>query len=106
MFRMLMIPCNDNPVVSRDNHNDNIVVVNMEFETIVSRGLPATSLSCRACALRATRVDPTLALWHDQPEDHFCEREWPVKGDRKRLEAEIPDPFYLTAKGLVKRRPV
>ena len=38
--------------------------------------------------------------------DHFCEREWPVKGYRKRLEAEIPDPFYLTAKGLVKRRPV
>ena len=37
--------------------------------------------------------------------DHFCEREWPVKGYRKRLEAEIPDPFYLTAKGLVKRRP-
>ena len=36
--------------------------------------------------------------------DLFCEREWPVKGYRKRIEEAIFDPFYLTAKGTVKRR--
>jgi hypothetical protein len=36
--------------------------------------------------------------------DHFCEREWPVKGYRKRVEEVIELPFYLTAKGTVKRR--
>jgi len=36
--------------------------------------------------------------------DHFCEREWPVKGYRKRVEEAISDPFYLTSKGTVKRR--
>jgi hypothetical protein len=36
--------------------------------------------------------------------DHFCEREWPVKGYRKRVEEAISEPFYLTAKGVVKRR--
>lgn len=36
--------------------------------------------------------------------DHFCEREWPVKGFRKRVEEAIELPFYLTAKGTVKRR--
>jgi hypothetical protein len=34
----------------------------------------------------------------------FCEREWPVKGYRKRVEEVIQEPFYLTAKGIVKRR--
>ncbi len=38
--------------------------------------------------------------------DHFCEREWPVKGYRKRVEEAISDPFYLTSKGTVKRRSV
>jgi len=37
--------------------------------------------------------------------DHFLEREWPVKGYRKRVEEAIQEPFYLTAKGTVKRRP-
>ncbi len=36
--------------------------------------------------------------------DQFCEREWPVKGYRKRVEEAISDPFYLTSKGTVKRR--
>jgi hypothetical protein len=36
--------------------------------------------------------------------DHFHEREWPVKGYRKRVEEAIELPFYLTAKGTVKRR--
>jgi hypothetical protein len=34
----------------------------------------------------------------------FCEREWAVKGYRKRVEEIIQEPFYLTAKGTVKRR--
>jgi HEAT repeat protein len=38
--------------------------------------------------------------------DHLCEREWPVKGYRKRVEEAITDPFYLTSKGTVKRRTV
>jgi HEAT repeat protein len=36
--------------------------------------------------------------------DHFCEREWPVKGYRKKMEEAIALPFYLTSKGTVKRR--
>jgi HEAT repeat protein len=36
--------------------------------------------------------------------DLFCEHEWPVKGYRKRVEEAIVEPFYLTAKGTVKRR--
>jgi hypothetical protein len=36
--------------------------------------------------------------------DHFHEREWPVKGYRKKVEEAIELPFYLTAKGTVKRR--
>jgi len=36
--------------------------------------------------------------------DHFYEREWPVKGFRKRVEEIISLPFYLTAKGTVKRK--
>lgn len=36
--------------------------------------------------------------------DHFCETEWPVKGYRKRMEETIALPFYLTAKGTVKRK--
>jgi hypothetical protein len=35
--------------------------------------------------------------------DHFCEREWPVKGFRKKMEEAIALPFYLTSKGLIKR---
>jgi HEAT repeat protein len=35
----------------------------------------------------------------------FCDREWAVKGYRKRIEEVIQEPFYLTAKGTVKRRP-
>ncbi len=38
--------------------------------------------------------------------DQFCEREWPVKGFKKRVEEIIPEPFYLTSKGTVKRRPL
>jgi len=34
----------------------------------------------------------------------FCEREWAVKGFRKKIEEIIQEPFYLTAKGTVKRR--
>jgi hypothetical protein len=36
--------------------------------------------------------------------DHFYEREWPVKGFRKKVEEIIALPFYLTAKGTVKRK--
>jgi hypothetical protein len=36
--------------------------------------------------------------------DHFHEREWPVRGYRKKVEEAIELPFYLTAKGTVKRR--
>jgi len=36
--------------------------------------------------------------------DHFLEREWPVKGYRKKVEEAIALPFYLTAKGTVKRK--
>ena len=36
--------------------------------------------------------------------DHFCTREWPVKGYRKRVEDTIAEPFYLTSRGTVKRR--
>jgi hypothetical protein len=36
--------------------------------------------------------------------DHFYEREWPVKGYRKKIEEAISLPFYLTAKGTVKRQ--
>ena len=38
--------------------------------------------------------------------DQLCEREWPVKGYRKRVEEIIQEPYYLTAKGTVKRRSV
>lgn len=36
--------------------------------------------------------------------DHFCERDWPVKGYRKKMEEAIALPFYLTSKGTVKRK--
>lgn len=36
--------------------------------------------------------------------DHFCEMEWPVKGYRKKMEDAIALPFYLTARGTVKRK--
>lgn len=35
--------------------------------------------------------------------DLFQEKEWPVKGYKKRMEQIIELPFYLTSKGLVKR---
>ena len=38
--------------------------------------------------------------------DHFCEREWPVKGFRKKMEEAIELPFYLTSRGTVKRKSV
>ena len=38
--------------------------------------------------------------------DHFCDREWPVKGYRKKVEEALQMPFYLTAKGTVKRRAI
>jgi len=36
--------------------------------------------------------------------DHFYEREWTVKGYRKKMEEAIELPYYLTSKGTVKRR--
>jgi hypothetical protein len=36
--------------------------------------------------------------------DHLCERQWPVKGFRKKMEEAISLPFYLTSKGTVKRK--
>jgi HEAT repeat protein len=36
--------------------------------------------------------------------DHLCEREWSVKGFRKKMEEAIALPFYLTSKGTVKRK--
>jgi hypothetical protein len=38
--------------------------------------------------------------------DHFCEREWPVKGFRKKMEEAIELPYYLTSRGTVKRKSV
>jgi hypothetical protein len=35
---------------------------------------------------------------------HFCDREWPVKGFRKRVEETLQEPFYLTSKGTIKRK--
>ncbi len=35
---------------------------------------------------------------------HFCERDWPVKGYRKKVEEVISEPYYLTSKGTVRRR--
>jgi HEAT repeat protein len=35
----------------------------------------------------------------------FCDREWSVKGYRKKIEEVIQEPFYLNAKGIIKRRP-
>jgi hypothetical protein len=36
--------------------------------------------------------------------DHFYEREWPVKGFRKKMEEAISMPYYLTSKGTIKRK--
>ncbi len=36
----------------------------------------------------------------------FAEHDWPVKGYRKRVEEVLQAPYYLTAKGVVKRRTV
>ncbi len=36
--------------------------------------------------------------------DHFCEREWLVKGFRKKMEDAISIPYYLTSKGTIKRK--
>lgn len=36
--------------------------------------------------------------------DHFHEKEWPVKGYRKKMEETIELPFYLTSKGIIKRK--
>ena len=36
--------------------------------------------------------------------DHFSERGWSVKSHKKEVEAVISPPFYLTARGIVKRR--
>jgi len=36
--------------------------------------------------------------------DQFCEHDWPVKGYRKKVEEAISEPFYLTAKGTVRRK--
>ncbi len=36
--------------------------------------------------------------------DLFCDLEWPVKGFRKKIEEVIQEPYYLTARGTVKRR--
>jgi hypothetical protein len=36
--------------------------------------------------------------------DHFCEREWPVKGYRKKMEEALSMPYYLTSKGTIKRK--
>jgi hypothetical protein len=37
--------------------------------------------------------------------DHLMEREWLVKGYRKKMEEAISMPYYLTSKGAVKRKP-
>ncbi|MEJ2108913.1 MAG: HEAT repeat domain-containing protein [Acidobacteriota bacterium] len=36
--------------------------------------------------------------------DQFMENEWPVKGYRRRIEPLIELPFYLTSKGMIKRK--
>jgi hypothetical protein len=36
--------------------------------------------------------------------DHFCEREWTVKGFKKKMEEAIALPFYMTSKGIIRRR--
>lgn len=35
---------------------------------------------------------------------HFQEKEWPVKGYKKRMEETIELPYYLTSKGIIKRK--
>jgi hypothetical protein len=37
--------------------------------------------------------------------DQFCEKEWLVKGYRKKMEEAISMPYYLTSKGTIKRKP-
>jgi HEAT repeat protein len=34
----------------------------------------------------------------------FVRREWPVKGHRPKVEANLPDGYHLSAKGVIKRR--
>ena len=34
----------------------------------------------------------------------FADREWPVKGYRPKIEQTLPEGFYLSAKGLIRRR--
>jgi HEAT repeat protein len=34
----------------------------------------------------------------------FSDREWPVKGYRPSIEANLPEGFHVTAKGLIRRR--
>jgi HEAT repeat protein len=34
----------------------------------------------------------------------FADREWPVKGYKPTVDAVLPDGFYLTAKGIVRRK--
>jgi hypothetical protein len=36
--------------------------------------------------------------------EHLCEKEWQVKGYRKRVEEIIELPYYLTSRGTVKRK--
>ncbi|MDR0842355.1 MAG: hypothetical protein LBP68_02925 [Acidobacteriota bacterium] len=36
--------------------------------------------------------------------DRFCEKEWGVRGYQKEVNSVIAPPFYLTSKGVVKRR--
>jgi len=36
--------------------------------------------------------------------DHFYDKEWAVKGYKKKMEESIELPFYLTSKGIVKRK--
>ena len=34
----------------------------------------------------------------------FAERDWPVKGYRPKIETALPEGFYVTSKGLIRRR--
>jgi hypothetical protein len=36
--------------------------------------------------------------------DVFVRQEWPVKGHRPKVEANLPDAYQVTAKGLIRRR--
>jgi HEAT repeat protein len=54
-------------------------------------------LECYAAAADRPRIRIAIA-------DLFADRDWPVKGFRPTVEANLPDGFLLNAKGLIRRK--